>query len=85
MSVFDGLENIGQQRADAIKARRAAEAVAVSVPAVGDTVTIGRGDKHWTIESFWGDGLARLAQNDGYSHTSVHITSLHVVAKAGAS
>ena len=72
-----------QAQADKIKARRQAERNAPI--AVGDTVRIGRGQKLWHVESFWGEGLARLAPVEGYSHTSAHVCSLVLVAKAGAS
>lgn len=73
-----------QEAADRIKARRAADPTAGLE--VGDTVTVGRGQKLWTIERFWtsnGSNLATLKPVDGYSGTSVHVSSLHRVDPDG--
>lgn len=49
-------------------------------PKIGDTVTIGKGKKHWTVIDYWPDQpLVTLQPIDGYTRTTVHTHRIHTV------
>lgn len=56
----------------------------LSVVRVGDVVRIGKGQRQWTVKSFWGatDNMLADLTVDGYVNTSAEVSRLTVVERA---